>query len=122
MDSGEVLFRLLRSNDIPATNPHNLAYRFGLQDTKGNIIAGTTRDDGKICFDFSLKVKEGKDLEHPVFTGQYASGPGTTASCTFRGGRSSENTGLTGSRLVLQQSIGRWFQPLRNRVDPSLRI
>jgi len=30
----EVGFRLLRGDDVPAINPLNLAYRFGLQDTK----------------------------------------------------------------------------------------
>lgn len=75
MAPNEVRFRLLRSNDIPATNPHNLAYRFGLQDTKGNIIAGTQLPSGTLSFDFSLKVKEGTDPERPVFTGLFASGP-----------------------------------------------
>jgi hypothetical protein len=77
MTPNEVRFRLLRSNDIPATNPHNLAYLFGLQDSKGNIIAGTRLPNGALCFDFSLKVKEGADSEHPVFTGPFASGPVT---------------------------------------------
>lgn len=55
MNSNEVLSHLLRSNALPATNPHNLVYRFGLQDTKGNVVTGTTRSDGMICFDFSLR-------------------------------------------------------------------
>jgi hypothetical protein len=71
----EVRFRLLRSDDIPATNPHNLAYRFGLQDTKQNIVAGERQPDGMLVFDFSLKVKKGKDPKYPVFTGRFASGP-----------------------------------------------
>jgi hypothetical protein len=29
-----VHLRLLRDHDVPATNPFNLAYRFGLQDRK----------------------------------------------------------------------------------------
>jgi len=77
MAPNEVHFRLLRSNDVPITNPHNLAYRFGLQDTKGNIVAGTQLPNGTLRFDFSLQVKEGKDPEHPVFTGRFASGPVT---------------------------------------------
>lgn len=77
MNPGEVFFRLLRSDDVPATNPHQLAYRFGLQDTKGNIVAGTQRPDGVISFDFSLNVKRGPDPKHPIFTGRYASGPVT---------------------------------------------
>ncbi|HEY1759415.1 MAG TPA: DUF5990 family protein [Bryobacteraceae bacterium] len=71
----EVRFRLLRSDDVPATNPHNLAYRFGLQDTKGNIVPGERRPDRKLAFDFALKVKQGKDPARPVFTGPFASGP-----------------------------------------------
>jgi hypothetical protein len=69
----EVRFRLLRSDDIPATNPHHLAYQFGLQDTKGNIIPGKQQADGMLVFDFGLKVKPGKE-DQPVFTGPYASG------------------------------------------------
>lgn len=70
----EVRFRLLRSDDVPATNPHNLAYRFGLQDTKGNIVPGERQTDGMLVFSFSLKIKEGKD-GIPVFTGPFSSGP-----------------------------------------------
>jgi hypothetical protein len=75
MNPDEVRLRLLRSNDVPPTNPHNLAYRFGLQDTKGNLVSGVQHPDGTFRFDFCLKVKPGKDREHPVFTGLYASGP-----------------------------------------------
>jgi hypothetical protein len=71
----EVRFRLLRSDDVPATNPHNLAYRFGLQDTKGNLIPGERQASGMLAFNFSLKVKQGKDVAGPVFTGPFASGP-----------------------------------------------
>jgi hypothetical protein len=66
--------RLLRSDDVPATNPHNLAYRFGLEDTKGNILPGERQADGIFAFDFNLKVKQGKDATRPVFTGRFASG------------------------------------------------
>jgi hypothetical protein len=75
MNPDEVRLRLLRSNDVPPTNPHNLAYRFGLQDTKGNLLSGVRHPDGTFSFDFCLKAKPGKDPEHPVFTGRYASGP-----------------------------------------------
>jgi Family of unknown function (DUF5990) len=70
----EVHFRLLRSDDVPATNPDSLAYRFGLQDTKGNIVPGERQADGMLVFDFVLRVKQGKDTARPVFTGQFASG------------------------------------------------
>jgi hypothetical protein len=35
-----VRFGLLRSDDIPATNPHNLAFQLGLPDKKQNIFPG----------------------------------------------------------------------------------
>jgi len=63
----EVRFRLLRGDDVPATNPLNLAYRFRLQDTKQEIVAGERLPNGTLVFNFSLKVKEGKDPKHPVF-------------------------------------------------------
>jgi hypothetical protein len=56
----EVRFRLLRDDDVPATNPHDLAYVFGLQDTKKQIVVGAIQPQGALAFDFSLKVKEGK--------------------------------------------------------------
>ena len=75
MNLDDVKFRLLRNDDIPATNPQHLTYRFGLQDNKGNVVTGIRQPDGALSFDFSLKVKSGKDRKHPVFTGLYASGP-----------------------------------------------
>lgn len=75
MNSVDVRFRLLRNDDVPATNPLHLAYRFGLQDTKGNVVAGTKLSNGVLGFDFSLTAKQGTDSRHPVFTGRFASGP-----------------------------------------------
>jgi hypothetical protein len=75
MDMDEVRFRLLRAGDVPATNPFNLSYRFGLQDTKQNIVAGVQQPNGLLAFDFTLKIKKGKNPNHPVFTGRFANGP-----------------------------------------------
>jgi hypothetical protein len=75
VNEDEVHFRLLRSGEVPATNPHNLSYRFGLQDKDQNIVAGERRPDGKLGFDFTLKAKKGRDPRYPVFTGRFASGP-----------------------------------------------
>ena len=75
MTSDEVRLRLLRADDIPATNPHNLAYKFGLQDTKQEIMEGRRLPNGKLAFDFTLKVKKGRNAEQPVFTGRDAGGP-----------------------------------------------
>jgi len=74
MVSGAVRFRLFRSDDKPATNPHNFTYLFGLQDKTQVIIPPTVLADGRLVFDFSLDVKPGKAGE-PVFTGRFASGP-----------------------------------------------
>lgn len=71
----EVHFRFLRSDDVPATNPHNLVYRFGLQDTKSKIFPGERDASGMFVFDFVLKVKRGKSPACPLFTGPFASGP-----------------------------------------------
>lgn len=70
----EVRFRLLRADDTPITNPHNLAYKFGLQDTKQEIMEGRCLPNGKLAFDFTLKVKKGPNPKFPVFGGRYASG------------------------------------------------
>ena len=68
MKLDEVRFRLLRSDEVPATNPFNLAYRFGLQNTKQNIVEGVRLSDGALAFDFTLRVKQAKDPARPVFT------------------------------------------------------
>ena len=75
MSLDEVSFRLLRRDSVPATNPFDLAYRFGLQDTKQVIVEGIEQPDGSLAFDFSLTVKPGKDPDRPVLTGRFASGP-----------------------------------------------
>jgi hypothetical protein len=75
VNKDEVRFRLMRNSDVPPTNPFHLAYRFGLQDTSGGLVAGLQQADGTISFDFSLRVKEGADASHPAFTGSFASGP-----------------------------------------------
>jgi hypothetical protein len=46
-----------------------------LQDTKQEIVAGERQPHGFLAFDFMLKVKHGKDPNHPIFTGRFASGP-----------------------------------------------
>ena len=74
MTFDQVRFRLLRSDDVPATNPHNLAFRFGLQDNKQVIVAGELQPNGMLAFDFTLTVKKGNDHDRPVFTGRFASG------------------------------------------------
>jgi Family of unknown function (DUF5990) len=75
MPADEVRFRLLRKGDVPATNPHDLAFKFGLQDKDQNIVPGRKLPGGYLAFDFSLNVKKGKDPKYPVFTGAFASGP-----------------------------------------------
>jgi len=71
----EVGMRLIRADDVPATNPQNDAYDFGLQDTKGNLVPGGRDANGRFVFDFSLAVKPGKDPNRPNFGGPFASGP-----------------------------------------------
>ena len=71
----EVRFRLIRADDVPATNPENDAFVFGLQDTKEQLVAGVRGPNGEFVFDFSLTVKPGADPARPVFGGRFASGP-----------------------------------------------
>lgn len=71
----EVRFRLIRADDVPATNPEKDAFVFGLQDTKEQLIAGARGPKGEFIFDFSLTVKPGADPARPVFGGRFASGP-----------------------------------------------
>lgn len=75
MKPDEIRFRLFRNDHVPATNPHNLAFNFGLQDKEGEIIPGVRAKDGTLAFDFTLTVRKGKDPSRPVFGGRFASGP-----------------------------------------------
>jgi Family of unknown function (DUF5990) len=71
----EVRMRLVRHDDAPATNPHNLTFVFGLQDAKQEIVPPTKGPAGQLVFDFTLRVKPGRDPDDPVFLGRFASGP-----------------------------------------------
>jgi len=71
----EVRLRLIRADDKPATNPLGEAFDFGLQDTKGEVIGGAHGPDGRLFWDFTLRVKKGGDAAHPLFLGRFASGP-----------------------------------------------
>lgn len=71
MTSDELRLRLLRVDDIPATNRHSLTHTFGLQDTKQNVVAARRLRDGTLVFEFTLRTKEGKDPRRAVFTGRF---------------------------------------------------
>jgi hypothetical protein len=71
----ELRLRLIRGDDVPATNPESDAFAFGLQDTKGQVVPGLRRADGALVWDFTVQVKPGKDPDRPDFRGPYASGP-----------------------------------------------
>lgn len=75
MTATELRFRLLRATDTPRTNPHRLAYTFGLQDRKGRIDVGRRLANGALAFDFALKVSGDPARGRPVFTGPHAFGP-----------------------------------------------
>jgi uncharacterized protein DUF5990 len=69
----EVPFRLIRADDQPPTNPLGDAFRFGLQDTEGALAPAARLPDGRLYWDFTLRVKEGG--AEPNFLGRFASGP-----------------------------------------------
>ena len=73
-EEGVVRFRLIRADDIPAANPEGDAYAFGLQDTQEQLHPGVRLADGRLAFDFELRVRPGKD-GRPNFLGAFASGP-----------------------------------------------
>jgi hypothetical protein len=69
----EVRLRLIRSDDAPTTNPEGDAFAFGLQDVQGELTAGRRLPDGRLAWDFTLRVREGGP--EPAFLGRFASGP-----------------------------------------------
>ena len=68
-----VRFRLIRADDRPATNPLGDAFAFGLQDTSEALTAASRLPDGRLFWDFELRVRPGKD-GRPNFLGRFASG------------------------------------------------
>ena len=70
----EVPFCLVRDHNIPVSHAFEEPYEFGLQDNKGEIVAGNRDPTGRFVFDFSLKVKPAED-GRMTFTGRFASGP-----------------------------------------------
>jgi Family of unknown function (DUF5990) len=69
----EASFRLVRDHDNPVSHAFEEPYEFGLQDSKGEIVAGARDRMGRFVFDFSLNAKSAADVR-PVFTGRFASG------------------------------------------------
>jgi hypothetical protein len=57
----EARFRLVRDHDKPVSHAFEEPYEFGLQDNKGEIVAGARDCMGRFVFDFSLKVKPAAD-------------------------------------------------------------
>jgi hypothetical protein len=67
----DVTFRLM------CVNPPDVGVRFGLQDKKGNLLAGTQQADGSLLYEFELTAKPGKEGAAD-FSGGYVQGtPGT---------------------------------------------
>ena len=67
--------RLIRADDVPPSHAFpEEQVEFGLQDTKGVVVAGERGAKGEFIFDFVLTVREGRDAEHPAFGGRFASG------------------------------------------------
>ncbi len=61
MTPDEVRFCLLRRDDVPATNPHNLASSSACMDTKGEMDESCNgRSDGMLAFPFALQVSRAK--------------------------------------------------------------
>ena len=73
-DKGILKLRLLRDDATPP-GPDAAACRFGLQDNRDVLHEGVQREDGKIAFDFELRVAAAEDeSQPPVFTGPFAFG------------------------------------------------
>jgi hypothetical protein len=75
MAESDVPMRVIRADDVPATNPLAEPFDFGLQDVKGGLAAGVRDAQGRLVFDFSLSVRPGKDPDRPLFGGLFANGP-----------------------------------------------
>jgi|GEM_PF-986674 len=73
-DLGAVKMRLLRDDPTPPSADGS-DYLFGLQDNKEELHAGVLREDGKLAFDFTLRLARVDDeAQPPVFVGPFAFG------------------------------------------------
>lgn len=72
MAEGTVRLRLLHDGAGPASGEPCV---FGLQNAREEIRAGAPAADGRLAFEFELRVKDGPDPARPVFLGDYAMGP-----------------------------------------------
>lgn len=75
-DQGLIRMRLLRDDPLPPSAAADASpCRFGLQDNKEELHEGVLREDGKIAFDFTLRIAAAQDESAPpVFTGPFAFG------------------------------------------------
>ncbi len=74
IDRAIVKMRLLRDDPAPPSADGS-DYDFGLQDNKDALHAGVLREDGKLAFDFELRVAAAQDeSQPPVFLGPFAFG------------------------------------------------
>ena len=76
-ESNTVRFRILRDLGDPPS-PDGSAFRFGLQDIKGNLQPPVRRADGRLTFEFELNVKEGPDPAKPASASSILHGPAST--------------------------------------------
>lgn len=67
MSEIKISFRLI------CVNPPDVGVRFGLQDKKGHLMAGTKQADGSLLYEFELTAKPGKD-DRADFSGVYVQG------------------------------------------------
>jgi len=74
MEKRRIDLRLIHDGAQPGT-PLCEPLRFGLQDSKEKIHAGTAGPGGVRHFDLSLEVKGTDTTMPPVFTGAFAHGP-----------------------------------------------
>ena len=70
----EVRLRLIRADDRPAFTPEGDDCEFGLQDTKGVLVPAALLPDGRLYWDFELRVRRGPD-GRPNVLARFASGP-----------------------------------------------
>jgi len=76
MEKRRITLRLIHDGAQPGT-PLSEPLRFGLQDTQGEIHAGTAGPEGTRHFDLTLEVKGTGAATPPIFAGAFAHGPPT---------------------------------------------
>ncbi len=82
---------------------------------------GTPQPDSMLAFDFTLKVKKGKNPKRPVFTCWYESGPVDDRFVYLPWWSIKRGDHINRQSPPVENRLGDDFEPRDNKIDQSAR-